>query len=77
MQKLMFYCQHILGMGHLIRSMEIVRGLTDDFEVCFINGGEIVQGFQIPPSVQMINLTAIKTDPEILELQAVYDNLSL
>ena len=49
MKKLMFYCQHILGMGHLIRSMEIVRGLTDDFEVCFINGGEIVQGFQVPP----------------------------
>lgn len=77
MQKLMFYCQHILGMGHLIRSMEIVRGLTDDFEVCFINGGEIVQGFQIPPSVQMINLPAIKTDPEFRELQAVDDNLSI
>lgn len=24
----MFYCQHILGMGHLIRSMEIVRSLV-------------------------------------------------
>lgn len=77
MKKLMFYCQHILGMGHLIRSMEIVRGLTDDFEVCFINGGEIVQGFQVPPSVQVINLPAIKTDTEFRELRAVDENLTI
>ena len=77
MQKLMFYCQHILGMGHLIRSMEIVRGLTNDFEVCFINGGEIVQGFQAPPSVQVINLPAIKTDTEFRELKSVDSSLSL
>ncbi|MEO0458169.1 MAG: glycosyltransferase [Cyanobacteria bacterium P01_A01_bin.114] len=77
MQKLMFYCQHILGMGHLIRSMEIVRGLTDNFEVCFINGGQVVQGFQAPPSVQVINLPAIKTDTEFRELQTVDGLLSL
>ncbi|MBE7383555.1 MAG: glycosyl transferase [Leptolyngbya sp. SIO1E4] len=76
-KKLMFYCQHILGMGHLIRSMEIVRGLIDDFEVCFINGGEVVQGFQAPPSVQVINLPAIKTDTEFRELQAVDKTLTL
>jgi predicted glycosyltransferase len=77
MKKLMFYCQHILGMGHLVRSMEIVRGLTDSFDVCFINGGEIIQGFQVPPSVNVINLPAIKTDPEFRELQPVDSRLSL
>ncbi|NER78377.1 MAG: glycosyl transferase [Leptolyngbya sp. SIO1D8] len=77
MKKLMFYCQHILGMGHLIRSMEIVRGLTNDFEVCFINGGQVVQGFQAPPSVQVINLPAIKTDTEFSRLQPVDPMLSL
>ncbi|PHM08684.1 glycosyl transferase, partial [Nostoc sp. 'Peltigera malacea cyanobiont' DB3992] len=46
MKRIMFYCQHILGMGHLVRSREIVRGLTKDFQVCFINGGEIIQGFE-------------------------------
>ena len=73
----MFYCQHILGMGHLIRSMEIVRGLTASFEVCFVNGGEVVSGFQPPPSVQVINLPAIKTDTEFRELMSVNPNLSL
>lgn len=69
MQRLMFYCQHILGIGHLVRSMEIVRGLLKDFEIFFINGGEIVEGFDWPIGVQIINLPAIKTDSEFRELQ--------
>jgi predicted glycosyltransferase len=71
MKRLLFYCQHILGMGHLVRSMEIVRGLTSEFQVCFINGGEIVKGFDIPSDVEVVNLPAIKTDSEFQELQAV------
>jgi predicted glycosyltransferase len=77
MKRIMFYCQHILGMGHLVRSREIVRGLTKDFQVCFINGGEIIQGFEIPAGVEVINLPVIKTDPEFTELQVVDDAFSL
>lgn len=77
MKRIMFYCQHILGMGHLVRSREIVRGLTKDFQVCFINGGEIIQGFEIPAGVEVINLPAIRTDPEFAELQVVDDAFSL
>jgi predicted glycosyltransferase len=69
MKRLVFYCQHILGIGHLIRSMEIVRGLTRDFQVCFINGGEIIQGFRIPAGVEVVNLPPLKTDVEFHELQ--------
>jgi predicted glycosyltransferase len=71
MKRLLFYCQHILGMGHLVRSMEIVRGLSQDFEVCFINGGEVIENFQIPAGVEMINLPGIKTDSEFKVLQTV------
>jgi predicted glycosyltransferase len=77
MKKLMFYCQHILGMGHLVRSMEIVRGLTKDFQICFINGGEVIKEFQFPPGVEVINLPAIKTDSEFQELQVVDDAFTL
>ncbi|MFN6530742.1 glycosyltransferase family protein [Nostoc sp. ChiSLP03a] len=77
MKRIMFYCQHILGMGHLVRSREIVRGLTKDFQVCFINGGEIIQGFEIPADVEVINLPTIKTDIELAELQVVDDAFSL
>ncbi|MEL6602234.1 MAG: glycosyltransferase [Cyanobacteria bacterium J06614_10] len=77
MKKLMFYCQHILGMGHLVRSMEIVRGLSKDFDVCFVNGGQVVQGFQPPPSIQVVNLPAIKTDTGFQQLQSVDPNFTL
>ncbi len=77
MKRLMFYCQHILGMGHLVRSTEIVRGLMKDFHVCFINGGEVVQGFKIPSGVDVINLPAIKTDTEFQTLQVVDSTYSL
>jgi predicted glycosyltransferase len=77
MKRLLFYCQHILGIGHLIRSMEIVRGLTRDFEVCFINGGEIFNDFPLPPGVDVVNLPAIKTDAEFRELQPVDGDTSI
>ncbi|MEH2107399.1 glycosyltransferase family protein [Nostoc sp.] len=77
MKRIMFYCQHILGMGHLVRSREIVRGLTKDFQICFINGGEIIQGFEIPTGIELINLPAIKTDAEVVELQVVDDAFSI
>ncbi|MGF1568661.1 MAG: glycosyltransferase family protein [Nodosilinea sp.] len=70
-QKLLFYCQHILGIGHLIRSMEIVRGLLADFDICFVNGGRVIEDFPIPAGVQVVNLPAIATDPEFQSLRAI------
>ncbi len=69
MKKILFYCQHILGIGHLIRSMEIVRGLLSEFQVCFINGGEAIKNFQFPDGVEVIHLPPIKTDSEFQQLQ--------
>ncbi|MEL6459324.1 MAG: glycosyltransferase [Cyanobacteria bacterium J06621_15] len=77
MKKLLFYCQHILGMGHLVRSMEIVRGLMSDFQVCFLNGGQIIKEFNIPDGIEVVNLPAIKTDAEFKQLMPVDSNLSL
>ncbi|NJN89381.1 MAG: glycosyl transferase [Leptolyngbyaceae cyanobacterium SL_5_14] len=77
MKKVLFYCQHILGIGHLIRSMEIVRGLLGEFEVCLINGGRVIDGFQIPSGIEMVNLPAIATDSEFQELRTVDPNQDL
>ncbi|GAB4207411.1 MAG: glycosyltransferase [Coleofasciculaceae cyanobacterium] len=59
MKKILFYCQYLSGMGHLVRSTEIVRNLVKDFQVYFITGGPPIQGFEIPPSVEVINLPAL------------------
>ncbi|EKV01194.1 putative glycosyl transferase [Leptolyngbya sp. PCC 7375] len=69
MKTLLFYCQHILGIGHLIRSMAIAHGLTKDFKVYFVNGGEVIQDFPVPAGVEVINLPALKTDANFRELQ--------
>ena len=59
MQKIMFYCQYLTGMGHLVRSTEIVRQLAKHFQVYFVNGGPPIEGFAIPPEVECIDLHAL------------------
>jgi predicted glycosyltransferase len=59
MKKIMFYCQYLSGMGHLVRSTEIVRSLVKNFQVYFINGGPVIAGFEIPPQVELIRLPAL------------------
>ncbi|MGI9305119.1 MAG: glycosyltransferase [Gammaproteobacteria bacterium] len=63
----MFYSQHVLGMGHLVRSLEILRAL-DGFDVCFVNGGEMVEGIDVPAHVRVAQLPPIKTDTEFRPL---------
>lgn len=77
MPKLMFYCQHILGMGHLIRSIEIVRGLIPHFQICFINGGQVIEEFEFPEGIEVVNIPAVKTDSEFNELKPVDDNYTM
>ncbi len=57
-----------MGMGHLVVSTEIIRSLVKDFKVCFIDGGEIVQGFEIPPSVEAIALPAVRSEEKKLKV---------
>lgn len=55
----MFYCQYLSGIGHLVRSTEIVRSLVKEFQVYFINGGPPIEGFEMPPQVETITLPAL------------------
>ena len=56
--RLLFYVQHLLGIGHLVRSLRLARGLAQHgFEVLVVSGGEAIPGFdwgvakyhQLPP----------------------------
>ena len=64
-------------MGHLIRSVEIVKGLIPDFQICFVNGGQIIPEFEFPPEIEVINIPAVKTDSEFNELRPVDDGLTM
>jgi len=38
---LLFYCQHSVGMGHLMRSLALLRALTTRFDVTLVSGGAL------------------------------------
>ena len=70
MKKIMFYCQHVLGMGHLMRSLAILEGLRD-YEVRFINGGEAIPGLNFPPGVEVVNLPPLKSEVDFTAIESV------
>jgi predicted glycosyltransferase len=43
---LLFYCQHSVGLGHLIRSLAVARGLAERLEVVFASGGPLPPGLE-------------------------------
>jgi predicted glycosyltransferase len=65
--RVLIYCQHILGMGHLIRSMTIARALRN-CAVVFVNGGESCSGMEVPSWVTIVNLPPLTADSEFHEL---------
>lgn len=60
MKKILFYCQNLLGMGHLVRTRELIRELAKSFQVCLIDGGQKVAGFELPPAVEVVQLPMIQ-----------------
>ena len=75
-KRVMFYCQSLLGIGHFIRSRELLFALRD-FDVCFLYGGEIVPGFELPVWVEVVYLPALKSDSKFQQLYVVESQESL
>ena len=67
--RVLFYCQHVLGIGHLVRSAEIVRELARDSHVLLVTGGEVPDGFRFPENIDTLRLTPLKTSPDFSSLQ--------
>ncbi len=62
MKRVLFYCQNLLGMGHLVRTTELMRELVKTFEVCLIEGGQKVAGFEMLPKVEVVQLPTIQVE---------------
>jgi predicted glycosyltransferase len=67
--KIIHYCQHVLGIGHLIRTLEILRQFTGH-EVILVNGGRPVE-FSLPDHVSEFRLPGLMMDTEFKHLVAV------
>jgi predicted glycosyltransferase len=61
---LLFYCQHSLGMGHLVRSLALVAALGERFRVVLLNGGPLPQKIAVPRGVQVVNLPPLGLAPD-------------
>lgn len=68
-KRVLMYCQHVLGMGHLVRSLEIVRTLTD-WDVTFLNGGDLCPGMEFPSQTEVVNLPPIKSESDFKAILA-------
>ncbi len=75
-KRVLFYCQSLLGIGHFIRSRQILFALRD-FEVCFIYGGEFVPDFDLPAWVEAAYLPALRSDARFEQLYVVDNHHSL
>jgi len=71
------YCQHVLGIGHLVRSAEIARALSYHSDVTFVSGGAAVSGFPFPPRVHLVQLPPIKTDEDFGALKNCETTLNM
>lgn len=59
---ILFYCQHSLGMGHLMRSLAIADALVERFRVVLLNGGRLPKGIRVHPDIELVNLPPIGID---------------
>ena len=60
--KIIQYCQHVLGIGHLFRSLEICRALSDH-DVILVTGGPPVDQ-NLPQHVREVRLPDLQMNPE-------------
>lgn len=57
---IIFYCQYVWGMGHLVRSLEFARALSDH-DVTLVAGGQDV-AVDLPDHVDFVRLPALYMD---------------
>ena len=60
--RLLFHCQHSLGLGHLVRSLSLAGGLAEHADVTLLNGGRLPAGTIVPPGVELVDLPSLGHD---------------
>jgi predicted glycosyltransferase len=66
--KIIFYCQYVWGMGHLFRSIELVRALSEHDVILIAGGQEVDVG--LPENVTLVRLPVLYMDEQFTTLIA-------
>ena len=56
MQRVMLYCQYLSGMGHLVRSSQFAKALSQRFATLLVIGGPKIDGYKPPEGVEILYL---------------------
>ncbi len=67
--KVIIYCQHVLGLGHFFRTLEIARAM-ETFDVILVTGGGKVE-VNLPDHVRHIALPGLMMDKNFTGLYSV------
>jgi predicted glycosyltransferase len=59
---LLFYCQHSMGIGHLMRSFALCEALSHRYRVQLVCGGRIPEGISPPGGFEILPLPAIRAN---------------
>ena len=76
MPKIIFYCQYVFGVGHLFRSVELVRALTEFFDVTLVVGGPEVP-IRWPRGIHVVRLPGLFMDSQYRKLISADPSLSV
>lgn len=67
--KILIYCQHVLGVGHFFRTLELARAM-EMFQVILVTGGKKVD-ISLPGHVRQIELEGLMMDQDFSGLHCV------
>jgi len=54
--RMLMYCQHSVGLGHLVRSLALAESMAGRFEVTLLSGGPLPEGVRAPDGVEVVGL---------------------
>ena len=66
--KIILYCQYVWGMGHLFRSLELARALSDHHVILIAGGREV--DVELPEHVTLVRLPGLYMDERFTTLMA-------
>jgi predicted glycosyltransferase len=69
--KIVYYCQHVLGMGHYFRSLEICKAFRGH-EVILVSGGASMN-MPVPEHIREVSLSPLSMDPDFSRLESDSD----
>jgi predicted glycosyltransferase len=69
--KIVYYCQHVLGMGHYFRGLEICKAFKGH-DVILVSGGTSMN-MPVPEHVREVSLLPLSMDPDFSRLESESD----